>query len=568
MNISSIVHRADLKHPAVQWGALLGLMLLAMAVFWLVHATGGIKYVYSHSMYVVIIAAAMIFGVKGGIAFGCLGGLLLGPFTPIDTFTGEQQLTINWLYRLGFFILIGLIVGASSDFIKEYIRQIQWRLSHNLQSGIPNRHALVDTLINGGMRPGEGRDTIRIYLIYLLDLHEFEMRLGSKLRESVILQLANRMQREFPGPMGLFHPRSNHLALVVRNGMNLGEPEFKRWLGETMNQPCVFEDVPIILDYCCGVIDVSRDDDAMESLRKVEICVSHAASRRLGLLHYSPGLDQISKENIELLGRFKRALDDGHLAIEYQPKYDLKTRQIHGAEALLRWHDPVKGTISPGRFIPVVEGSQLIHSLSRWVLERVLRDIKQCENAGIRLHKMAVNISGLNLLNQGFIGDVSRLLDKYQVLPAMLELEVTESALLSDFDVCARQLHQLVDMGVAVSLDDFGTGYCSLQYLDQLPFSVIKLDKVFLRNLKQERGRCAIVRNTIILAHELGAELVAEGIEDASTEGMLMEMGCDRGQGYFFARPMPLHRLQAFFKSQLLETDPQGLPAGAALKPS
>ncbi|MEX2365319.1 MAG: EAL domain-containing protein [Pseudohongiellaceae bacterium] len=557
--IKDLIELTGLEHPLLKALCFAFFLILTGLVYWLVYATGGIKYVYSHSMYLVIIASAIVFGIKGGFFFALAGGIALGPVMPIDTLTGEQQETMNWLYRLGFFILVGILVGASSDQIRKYIGLIQWRLKHNLNTGLPNRFSLLEELGTLKVDP-EDKPEHRLYLVFLTNLHDLELRLGYKARDVIIAQFTSSLTQNISCRIQYYQANADHIAILTRDSHHDNYRRFSRELDQSTLQPLYYEGIPILLDNIYGSVDIDGSASHPEEyLRKAEVCVIQARSRNADRLHYSPGLEEASRKNIILLGMFKEALDKNSLSLAYQPKYELGSRKIAGMEALLRWNDPDRGYIPPGHFIPIVEGSQLINPLTNWVIQQALSDLSNPGTSKIGLRKVAINISSTNLMNPHFYKEVKNLLQQYHVDPDQLEFEITETALMMDFDFCAKQLLKFSDLGIPISLDDFGTGYSSLEYLDKLPFKSVKVDQVFVRHLLNWESKQHIVRATISLAHDLGSMVVAEGIEDRETETMLETMHCDRGQGYFFSRPLPLTELIAFGESTRLQAAGQPL---------
>lgn len=546
--IRQLLEIADNSRPAHKLALGLSFVLLVLGVYALVWMTGGIKYVYSHSMYLVIIAAALLLGTRGGLLFGLIGGVALGPFMPIDTLTGEQQETVNWLYRLIYFVLVGTLVGAFSELTRKHLRQISWQLEHNPVTTLPNRYRLG--------RDFEAEDidnvSLRLYLIFIANLPELELRLGAGVRESMIRETVSRLQSTLSYRFNSYHVRSNHIALLMWDCHDDTGAIFNE-LRQATQEPVMYQGIPLmpVCVYGCTDID-GRAEGALEYLRRTEVCVIQARSHHVDFLPYSAGLEEMTRRNVELLGLLKVALDNEVLHLNYQPKYDLKSRRVIGMEALLRWHDENRGAISPASFIPVAENSQLIRPLTCWVIARALKDLQRLRDGGIALESVAINISTSNLLDPGFVGDLERVMKDSGTDAGLIELEVTETSIMRDVDFCREQIRKLRELGIRVSLDDFGTGYSSLQYLDRIPFSCVKLDQSFIRELRQFERKQNIVYTTIDMVHQLGSTVVAEGIEDAQTEALLRDMECDAGQGYHFSHPLDFGRLRGFLEARNL----------------
>ena len=235
--------------------------------------------------------------------------------------------------------------------------------------------------------------------------------------------------------------------------------------------------------------------------------------------------------------RLYRAIERGSLALHYQPIVELRTGAVRSFEALMRWTDEQLGPVSPAVFIPVAEESGLMAALGAWTLQQACRQSLQWQrDLGLR-RPIAVNISALQLQRGEFEFELRRLLEEECLRPDMLELEVTESALIHDAAHLADMSRRLQALGVGVAIDDFGTGYSNLLYLKHFHPSKIKIDRSFVQNLVTEREDRAIVRAVVDMSHAIGARVVAEGVECAEVLEVLQELGCDEAQGYLFARP-------------------------------
>jgi EAL domain-containing protein (putative c-di-GMP-specific phosphodiesterase class I) len=231
------------------------------------------------------------------------------------------------------------------------------------------------------------------------------------------------------------------------------------------------------------------------------------------------------------------AVNSGQLELHYQPRMSFVDSKASGFEALVRWRHPQLGLLLPSQFIPLAELSDVIRPLTIWVIDEALTQLARWHAKG-RLVFIAVNISARHLMDDSFPDQVKRLLDKHRIDPALLELEITESAIIAEPERANQTLMRIHAMGVRISIDDFGTGYSSLSHLKRLPLNALKIDVSFVTHMLTNEQDAVIVESTIGLAHNLGLSVVAEGIEDAETQKRLRALGCDEGQGYFIAHPM------------------------------
>ena len=262
-----------------------------------------------------------------------------------------------------------------------------------------------------------------------------------------------------------------------------------------------------------------------------------AKAQNLGVSVYSPDLDGHSPAKLALFGDLRRALDRGELVLHYQPQVSICTGEVVGAEALVRWQHPERGLVFPDEFIPFTEHTGLIGPLTRHVLDTALAQARTWSDAGRPL-PVSVNLSARNLLDVGLPGLVAELLAAHGVDAELLELEVTESAIMTEPARAQHLLEQLATLGVRISIDDFGVGHTSLGQLKNLPISELKIDRSFVMTMAEDPSNALIVQSVVDLGHNLGFTLVAEGVETQQILAALAGAGCDVAQGYHLSRPI------------------------------
>jgi EAL domain-containing protein (putative c-di-GMP-specific phosphodiesterase class I) len=253
---------------------------------------------------------------------------------------------------------------------------------------------------------------------------------------------------------------------------------------------------------------------------------------------YAPEQDQHSRDRLAILSDLRTAIDVDQLVLHYQPKLHCASGELAGVEALVRWQHPQRGLLPPDQFIPLAEQHGLIALLGRRVLADALRQVACWRTLGLVV-PVAVNLSMRELLDPELPGEIERLLADWGVEPNLLRVEITETSLMSDPNRARANMQRLCDLGVRLSVDDFGTGYSSLRYLQQLPVDELKIDRSFIKHMVTRDSDFTIVRSTIDLAHGLGLQVVAEGVEDQRTWRQLAEVNCDQAQGYHLGRPVP-----------------------------
>ncbi len=313
-----------------------------------------------------------------------------------------------------------------------------------------------------------------------------------------------------------------------------------------LQAPFIMEGLMLDIGASIGIVDCpEHGEDADLLIRRADVAMYVAKQRGGGCSVYTPEYDQHSPGRLALLGELRHSIEHDHLLLYYQPLICLTTRRVLGVEALVRWQHPSRGLLLPDQFIPQAEPNAIISSLTLWVLNTALRECSAWHKAGLPL-SVSVNLSARNLHNTQLPNQVMQLLEETGAEPGWLELEITESAIMSDPARAKEILAHLSHMGVHLSIDDFGTGYSSLSYLKKLPVDEIKVDKSFVIDMVTDADSAAIVRSTIELAHNLNLQVVAEGVETQEILDRLIALGCDKAQGYFFSRPLPADEFQSW----------------------
>jgi EAL domain-containing protein (putative c-di-GMP-specific phosphodiesterase class I) len=256
-------------------------------------------------------------------------------------------------------------------------------------------------------------------------------------------------------------------------------------------------------------------------------------------LFYNPALARASAGRFALETQLQQALENHEFVLHYQPKVDLVSGKVTGAEALIRWNDPRTGLVPPGRFIPILEETGLIYDVGRWALDKAIEDYLRWAEAGLSPVRIAVNVSPLQLRNRGFVADIARALEVDPRASGGLELELTESLVMEDVRHSIATLRSIRSMGIGIAIDDFGTGFSSLSYLAKLPINTLKVDRSFIVEMTSGPQGLALVSTIITLAHSLKLKVVAEGVETEEQSGILRVLKCDEMQGFLFSKPVP-----------------------------
>jgi diguanylate cyclase (GGDEF)-like protein len=380
--------------------------------------------------------------------------------------------------------------------------------------------------------------------ILTLDLNRFKdvnSTLGHAVGDSLVIAVANRISEAAPRNSVVARLGGDEMAILARN---VRDPAQARALANAIRSAVDADhrigDLVVTTNAAIGVAlipDHGRDHG--ELMRRAAVAMYQAKLHRDSAIEvFDPDLEEVSTRKLELLNDLRDALDRDSLAVHFQPKSDIATGTIVGAEALVRWIHPVHGFVSPEEFVGLAEHAGLVGRLTSFVLDESLRQCRLWHEQGLPI-RVSVNLSARSLRETDLVEQVRDALNRAGVDPRMLTLEVTETEIVSDSAAAMAILEGLRELGVSVSIDDFGTGYSSLAYLARLPADEVKIDKSFVIGLPNDEVSQAIVRAVVELSARVGMRTVAEGVEDAVTLQLLEDLGVETAQGYYISRPIP-----------------------------
>ena len=384
--------------------------------------------------------------------------------------------------------------------------------------------------------------------VLLLDMDRFKHVndvLGHRFGDRLLRAVAERLRLEALNEHDVLARLSgDEFAILLQStDAQAAYPVSQRVLA-AFERPITLDDHTVDLGAGIGVASAPEHGiDADTLLSRAEVAMYAAKQQQSGTVTYHPGLDSTSEESLTMLSELRSAVDQGQLRLFLQPKVDLRTGVVLGAEALVRWEHPTRGLVPPMRFIPFAEQTGFVRVLTMWMIEQVAQMSHSLTQQGMRM-KLAVNLSTRDLMDQDLPLKLEKVLARYAIDPSLLVLEITESAIMDDPQRALQTLNRLHLMGLKLSIDDFGTGYSSLAYLKRLPVDELKIDKSFVMNMESDVQDAKIVHSTIDLAHNLGLSVVAEGVESAKSWKLLASLSCDEVQGYFISKPMPAAQFQ------------------------
>ena len=444
-------------------------------------------------------------------------------------------------------------------------KQLIFQANHDPLTHLPNRSLFNDRLKQGLAEAIRKKSRMPVTFI---DLDNFKLvndNLGHQVGDRLLVAVAERFKS--------FCRESDTLARIggdefVHLCTGCARPEdviqVARKFQDTLREPFQIGMERIYVTATVGIAQYPEDGDSAEELiRKADTALYHAKSRgKNNFEFYNEEMNRVLKWRTAIEAHLRQALERHEFALHYQPKVSFTDGRITGLEALLRWNSPELGQIEPSVFIPVAEETGLILPISVWVLHQAARQVRHWMDLGYAPLQVAVNISA-RYFSHGSIGETIRgVLEQTGIDPALLELELTETILMHNVQESIERMRELKNLGIKISVDDFGTGYSSLSYISQFPIDKMKIDRSFIAGLNKDPAKEAIVRTIIVMAHSLGLEVVAEGIETSGQMEFVRRLGCEELQGYYFSPPVCGEEFE-----KLLKNSPFSPAIGSRLEP-
>jgi diguanylate cyclase len=451
--------------------------------------------------------------------------------------------------------------GVARDVTERKIAEetINFQAYHDLLTKLPNRALLRDRLslaISNAKRENEQ------LAVMFLDLDRFKNindSLGHMIGDELLQQVSMRLKEciraadtlaRFGGDeFTLMLPRLHHGS---DDAVKLAEK-----ITNTLKQPFNIDGHELYVSASIGIAIYPQDGVHMDTLIKhADVAMYHVKGQgKNGYQFYSDEMNVPYIEKLSMDTGIHRALDNNEFKLVYQPQVNLRTGEVVGVEALLRWDHPEHGPISPSEFIPFAEESGLIIDVGYWVIDTACAELSRWRLAGLPEIRMSINISARQLMEDNIVSHITSIMKDYNVPGSCLELEITENAIMEDMDSIIRKLQELSGHGITIAIDDFGTGYSSLSYLHKLPIHTLKIDRTFLKESRINKGDNTIINTIVAMAKGLGLNVIAEGVETPAQLEYLREIECSEAQGFLFGKPLPPDVI-----SQLLIQEPFATP--------
>ncbi len=464
----------------------------------------------------------------------------------------------GWSTALALTLTVGLLLALFWALVRmrrQTEESLRYQTLRDSLTNLPNRSSFLNRVDRTLGQDAREPRSIAVLLVDLDDFEEINHGLGHEAGDRLLAVVGERLEASMRPGGSVARLCGDEFAILLEGvpDKNSAASEAKR-IGEVLRAPIKLDESEVLLSASIGVAVGDSDQDNPESLLRSADVAMHEAKRRGKARHkvFDPSADTTTSRRLVEETEMRRAIKDEEFRIYYQPVIELKTGKVHGVEALVRWQHPTFGLIPPNEFIPLAEQTGLIASLGRWVLQEA------CNQARLWQRKypsdppltLSVNVSARQFRQPNLAKEIFNTLEKTGLDPRHLNLEITESIMVHEASATTA-LRELKGSGVKLAIDDFGTGYSNLSYVKRLPVDILKIDRSYISGLGRKPEDTAIVHATVAFAKALGLSLTAEGIENAEQLAQLRELGCELGQGYHFAKPLPGEEVPAFLAIHL-----------------
>jgi diguanylate cyclase (GGDEF)-like protein len=470
--------------------------------------------------------------------------VLKKPFEPIEVLQCASALTRKWqderVVRRQVQSLEHM-VAVRTQGLEAANHQLRHLATHDALTGLPNRVLLDDRLAQAIVHAERDNQS---FAVLVLDLDRFKLindSLGHRAGDELLSQVALRLRGVVNPVDTVARVGGDEFVLVLTSALDRAKAESAAQRAiDALTPPVRIVGVDLHTSTSVGIAFFPADGTSAENLIAHADAAMYCAKKRgrNNLQFFEPGMDTATRERVRLESDLHSALALNQFELHYQPKVDTATDYFHSAEALIRWQHPERGTVMPEDFIPLAEDCGLINAIGEWVLREACRQCKAWQREGLRAMRVAVNVSASQFRQGNLLSVIRDSLSEAGLDPRCLELELTESCVMTNPEESAHILEKLSSMGVLVSVDDFGTGYSSMSYLRRFPIDKLKIDRGFVKDLMTRADDASIVQAIISLAHSLRLKVVAEGVETPEQLRSLKSMGCDQYQGFHFSPPL------------------------------
>lgn len=530
-------------------------VMLAAATY-VVYSTGGTAYAYPYLILIPVLFSAAWFGLIGGLLSALLAGALMAAI-PLDVERGVSQPVFNWLLRVGLYLLIGGVAGWLFQSLRRAFREREQIVRTDPRSALPNQVALEQDLQRWLIDSYARREPLSLLIVRVSDATDILEAMGADASDELISNLGQRLQH-LVEPLGKVYRFSvSEIAIPLKDCGDVRLSTLVRTIIEAGEENLQVKGVPVRVQLALGASTTGGSLPSAEPdhyrhgldyyrqcldalLSEARIALFAALERRISYCRYEPALKQKTRDNIHLIARVRQGLDRNEFELHYQPKVRVRDGALGGCECLIRWRDGAREMIPPDLFMPKVENTTLIAPVTEFVSQ------EGCEFLRRFRRPTSINFSSRNLVDDRLLNFIERLVSRCDIEPALVEIEVTESALIQNLEAARRAIEKLRGYGFKVTVDDFGTGFASFDYLRRLPITGIKIDRAFVVDIDTDERSRKLLGCMIDMGHALELTVTAEGVETQAQYRVLRALGCDLAQGFLFAKAMPASTFMAW----------------------
>jgi diguanylate cyclase (GGDEF)-like protein len=478
------------------------------------------------------------------------------PFEPIEILQCASALSRKWQNARALKAHVEsleMVVTDRTRGLEAANRQLRHLASHDALTGLPNRLLLDDRIAQA---IAQAQRQLQEFAVMVVDLDRFKLindSLGHRAGDELLRVAAQRLTQAVRNIDTAARLGGDEFVILLAGPVTHAEAiEIGKRAVECMEPSIQLLGIDVHISPSIGIAFYPHDAGTVDGLlARADAAMYSAKERgRNNVQCYEEGMSAITQERVKLESELYEALRSGQFELHYQPKVDTSTGRINSAEALIRWRHPQRGLVAPHEFIAVADECGLIDAIGEWVLFEACRQAKAWQREGLRPLRVAVNLAPSQFRLASLLDQIRRALDAAALEPQYLEVELTESAVMSDAEESIRILEAISRMGVLVSVDDFGTGYSSMSYLRRFPIDKLKIDRCFVEEMTRRIEDASIVRAIISLAHSLHLKVIAEGVETPEQLALLTELGCDQYQGYHFSPALLPERFAALVRQE------------------
>ena len=499
-----------------------------------------------------VLIAAFRYKVVGGLACGLICALLAGPIafeaSLPHVIAPDAAQYLDWLMLLVYSSILGIAAGTAFMLLYRSKAEALRIQNHDKVTGLPNLEGLRWLMAK---RFADAKAPVASFSKYAIRINNYQSLInafGYPFADEFIRKLSVNLRELFSSKDLIARVSPSTLAVVIEGTPESHLPTCRKLLSLQQTHPVTVDEIPVYPEISIGAAWNELNQLEIDHLfSNAELAATEARYDPERIILYSPATRTGQRDRIRLLGSFSQAMKDGHIQLEYQPKLDLANQRIVSVEALARWNDPKQGPIPPSRFIPLLEETRIINTLSTWIMREAILQIRAWRDKGLDIG-ISINVSARNFDVAETFDGLDHMLREHGVEGSSLEMEITETSFIHLTERMLQTIASIRGLGVRIAIDDFGTGYASLSYLRQLPIDVLKLDQSFVNEGLEHPHNLLMVKRMVQIAKDRNLLVVAEGVERESALRAVRKIGVDQVQGHYISKSLPPDELEAMVR--------------------